>query len=280
MKAIVYTGNGGWELKQVPEPEIRRPDDVKVRVDMACICGSDLSILNGRYLIDPGVILGHELTGLVLAAGPAVSRLRVGDRVVLAPNVPCHTCSTCMSGHENLCPNMKSYGENLDGGFAPFFVAPESQLYPVPEHVEPRVAAFAEPLACVLNAVGQLPVSPGQRALVLGAGPTGLLFIKCLIANGVDEIYVSAHGELRRQTAKDCGAIPIDDTSPAEDLFSVRTDTAPTSSSTPSARCCRKLCDAQHMAVMLYYLAFICSTVLLFNLQIWSSKACTYMDPI
>lgn len=207
MEAVVYSGPGGYDLREVPVPVVSAPDQVRVRVDIAGICGSDMQILSEKQSAKPGVILGHEVTGIVDQVGCAVTHLAIGERAVLAPDVPCGTCEQCLAGRENLCSRMVSWGEMADGGFAGYCVAPGRAFYSVRRDLPPETAVYAEPLACVLNGVQMADMPPGGTVLVLGCGPAGLLYIKCFRAMGAGMVLAAGHGAIRRTAAKKNGAL-------------------------------------------------------------------------
>ena len=122
MPAAVFLGEGQLALKERPVPEIRQPDDVLVRVTACGICGSDLHILHVPPGQDatPGVILGHEFYGEIIACGDAVTGYTVGDHVTVDPNLKCGTCDVCKRGMVNMCAlgGTASYGQFIDGAFA------------------------------------------------------------------------------------------------------------------------------------------------------------------
>lgn len=208
MKAIVFSSPGKWELKQVPVPGIQEPDRVLLEIEAAGICGTDVHIL-----ADPpghpgtvGAVLGHEFVGKVIETGDAVTSLKVNDRVAVDPNITCGACAACQDGFHNMCREMTTLGIFQDGGFAKYATAPAKQCFVLPENLDPAKAAFTEPLSCVLNGVRRLDPQFGESALVLGAGPIGLLFALSLKASGLGDVVVIEPNEFRRGVAMDCGA--------------------------------------------------------------------------
>lgn len=218
MLAAVFEGNGVLKVRQVPKPDIARPDDVLIRVDAASICGSDLHVLHippGQYA-KPGTILGHEFCGHVEAVGEKVTKYQPGDYVVVDNIMKCHVCEYCRTGRDNLCPNAEIFGQTLPGGFAQYCVIPEAQLYHMPESVPAYLAAQTEPLACVMNAMQKLNPTPADNVLIYGTGPIGLTFIRVMRLYGVRNLAICEMSETRRKTAVDCGAgLALD---PAQDL--------------------------------------------------------------
>jgi len=208
MLAAVFEGKGRLNLKEVPTPEIKKPDEVLLQVEAASICGTDMRILEipPGHPATEGVILSHEYTGKVLAVGGAVTQFKKGDRVVVDPNITCGNCSYCKMGIPNMCENMTTLGIFIDGGFARYNVAPAKVLHKISPDLLPELAVFTEPLSCVVSATHKLKVHPGEVVVVLGAGPIGLLFIQMFKASGAGKIIVSEISEYRAKFAYESGA--------------------------------------------------------------------------
>ncbi len=103
MKAVVYKGPFEVAVENVPDPEIKHPNDVIVKITSSCICGSDLHMYEGRTAAQPGIVFGHENMGIIQEAGPAVRTLKQGDRVVMPFNVACGFCKNCQRGFTGFC---------------------------------------------------------------------------------------------------------------------------------------------------------------------------------
>ena len=211
MKAMVFEGEGRLELKEVDLPKIRKPHEVLLKVDCVGICGTDLHILSvpPGHPATAGAILGHEYVGTVVEVGSEVSHLQKGDRVVVDPNLTCGVCEECRRGHPNWCGQMTTLGIFINGGMAPYNVAPVKALHPIDKKVPIQTAVFAEPLSCVVNAGSRIHTQPGQSALILGGGPIGLLFIQYLRAKGIQPISVMEQIPLRITCAKTLGTSHI-----------------------------------------------------------------------
>jgi len=208
MAAAVLKGPGRLEVEDVPVPPLG-DDDVLVAVELCGVCGSDLHmVLEGWG--QPGSWQGHEWVGTVAAVGPSVARWRVGDAVVVGPMARCGTCPMCVAGRPSLCAARDTPGIGPEqGAFATFKRAPATELLPMPDGLDPRAAALAEPLAVALHGIHQSGIGPGQRALVLGAGPIGALTIAALRARGVDDVTCAEPGERRQALAKEVGATRV-----------------------------------------------------------------------
>lgn len=215
MKAITFKEIGVYEYGEREIPKVVKPTDVQVKVEAASICGTDVHLLNDPPGFDgtKGIVLGHECVGTVTEIGTNVGDLKVGDRVVLEPNLACGYCRYCRAGKPNMCENDKILGVTIDGVFAEYFVAPEAALAKIPQEMPAEIAVFAEPVNCVMGAVNKIRLLPGQTALILGAGPIGLYFTMLLKSNGAGKVIVSEPSQFRAEYAKKCGAdVVIDPT--------------------------------------------------------------------
>lgn len=208
MRAAVFEKIGVLNIKEVPKPTIQKADDVIIQVKLCSICGTDVHILSDPpgYIATPNTILGHELVGTVAEIGEAVTTVKVGDVVVCNPNDYCGTCVYCKNNQPNFCENIQAMGIDVDGGFAEFVRTSEKVVFKISEDVAPEVAAFAEPLACLLNGTGKIRVQPGESVTVIGAGTIGLMFVQMMKATGAYPIIVSEPSELRRKFAIESGA--------------------------------------------------------------------------
>jgi threonine dehydrogenase-like Zn-dependent dehydrogenase len=207
MPAAVLAGRGRLEIAERPEPGLDSPTDVVLEVEACGICGTDLKILSNppRHPATPGVVLGHEFVGVVADAGGEVASLRPGDRVVVAPNVSCGMCASCRRGRRNHCTRFTTLGVFVDGGLARKVRVPESQCYPIATELPAHVAALVEPLSTVVHGARQAAVFPGETAVVVGAGPIGLMFVALLTAAGATVVAVEPSPE-RASLAERLGA--------------------------------------------------------------------------
>lgn len=208
-ESVVWDGTEGVEVerREAPSPG---PGQLKVRVEASGLCGTDLHIASGEYpLARPGVTLGHEFSGTVVAVGEGAGGFREGDRVVVDPNIPCRACRYCHDSRPHLCENPHALGVTLDGGLSEFALVPAPQAYGVPENLPSEAAALTEPLACALHAVDLGGLRPGERALVMGAGPIGVLCSMLLVAVGASEVFVSEPDPQRRERVRRIGAKPV-----------------------------------------------------------------------
>lgn len=208
MKAAVFEREGVLTVKQVPVPVIRKPDDLIVEVELCSICGTDVHIMSvpPGYEATPGTILGHELVGRVVETGEGVKAIKAGDRVVVNPNDHCGVCDYCKRNLPNECSNIIAMGIDSDGGFAEYVRMSEKVAFKVSQELPAELAAFAEPLACLVNGINKIRVNPGESVTILGAGPIGLMYCQALKASGVGPVIVSEPSKLRQEYARKCGA--------------------------------------------------------------------------
>jgi len=182
------------------------PAEVLVRVEWAGLCGSDLHVIaSGAWVRRWPAVLGHELCGIVEAAGRDAG-IAVGTRVVADSRVPCGECAACRAGEPGACAEPAFVGEALPGGFATYCRLPASLAHRVPDGLDPATAVLAEPLAVALHALGHVARTPG-RVLVLGHGPIGaLLHIEARRRWPAAEVAVTEPAPLRAQLAAALGA--------------------------------------------------------------------------
>ncbi len=210
MKALVYTAPEEVTYRDEPEPE-PAPGDAVVRIDSVGICGSDMHAFHGKDPRRvPPLILGHE------AAGVVESGAQEGRRVVINPLISCGTCDDCLGGRSNLCADRQLIGMAIPGAFAERVAVPERNLIPMPDGMDPAIAALTEPAATSLHAVNlaaraaHRPLSE-SRALVLGGGSIGLFAALCLKRHGCTDIALGDTNPLRRQTAEQIGVARVYD---------------------------------------------------------------------
>jgi len=208
MRAAVYYTNSDVRVEERPVPAIG-DGEVLVKIRASGICGSD--VMEWYRVPKAPVVLGHELSGEIAAAGKGVDR-RVGERVVASHHVPCLECRYCRAGHETVCDTLRT--THLDpGGFAEFARVPavnvKHGLFTLPEKVSFDEATFVEPLGCVVRGQRFAGVRAGDVVAVLGSGLTGLLHTKLATARGA-AVYATDPVGYRRQAAERAGAKALD----------------------------------------------------------------------
>jgi len=182
-------GNIGIHERPLRSP---REDEVIVEVLSTGICGTDLHIVDDEFPSRPPVTMGHEVSGEVVSIGAGVDTDWMGARVALETYFHyCGECDQCRAGFPNLCTDRLSIGSKVDGGFARWVVVPSRNLHRLPDSVGRYAGALAEPLACVAECLlDPAPIGPGDRVLVIGPGPMGLLTAQVAAALGGDVLIV------------------------------------------------------------------------------------------
>jgi len=201
MRAVVkYAhGPGNVELRDMPEPS-PGPEDVKIEVKAAGICGSDLHIYHGdiKLPIRPPVIMGHEFSGVIVDVGSRVTDWKIGERVTSETSAQvCGQCIPCRTGEYNVCAEKRLIGYWFNGAFAKYCVVPSRLVHKLSDNVSFLSGALCEPLACCVNGViEKTPILPGDIVVIAGPGPIGLLSLQLakikgafsvLCGTGVDE---------------------------------------------------------------------------------------------
>jgi L-iditol 2-dehydrogenase len=229
MKAAVLYGKEDVRVEEVA-PRALLPGEVRVRIEAALTCGTDLKVFKRGYhakMIVPPALFGHELAGTISevvaaqdasTAGPV--HWRPGDRVVVANSAPCGACFYCQRRQENLCDDLLF----LNGAYAESIVVPARLAQKNMLRLQPQTrfldAALTEPLACVVQGIEDTRLGAGQRVLVIGAGPIGLMFLAlarhlgCLVS-------VAGRGEKRLRAARHLGAENIFNVGDRGDLLEV-----------------------------------------------------------
>ena len=177
-------------LEEVPVP---RPGEREVLVEVRSVgvCGSDIHYYEegriGDFVVRAPLVLGHEAAGVVVEPGPGARRLQPGTLVAIEPGVPCRSCPQCRMGGYNLCPDVRFLATPpVDGAFTRYLSVPEDFCYPVPESLSADAAALIEPLSVGVWASRRAAVALGDRVLVTGAGPIGLLCALAARAAGAE----------------------------------------------------------------------------------------------
>ena len=219
MKAAVLHGREDVRIEEVQELPLR-PGEVRLRIGAALTCGTDLKVFRRGYhakMLKPPCVFGHEFAGTLCEVHPETVGWSVGDRVVAANSAPCGGCAPCRRGQENLCDDLLF----VNGAYAESIVLParlvERNLIRLRPGTTFESAALTEPLACVVQGIEDLRLVPGERVLVLGAGPIGL-FAVALARQAGCQVTVAGRGESRLALARRLGAGAAVDMAGREEL--------------------------------------------------------------
>jgi (R,R)-butanediol dehydrogenase / meso-butanediol dehydrogenase / diacetyl reductase len=205
MLAARYLGPECIEPREVSLPEIGA-EEALVEVEACGFCGSDINIVAGTHpRARAPLTIGHELSGRVVQMHSSAGRLSIGDRVTTYPLISCGHCHACTHGHSHVCRNLRLYGFDVDGGMAQYVKLPVHSLIKVPEGMSARVGALIEPLAVAVHGVRRANLEGAEIAVVLGAGPIGLLTALSARAYGVPHVVISDILPSRLQLAESLG---------------------------------------------------------------------------
>ncbi len=209
MQSMMLTGIRQMESRAVPEPEIRNPSEVKIKMKVVGVCGSDIHYYVhgkiGSQVVKYPFPVGHEGAGEVIAVGSEVRRVRPGDRIAVEPAMPCFACDQCQAGRPHTCRRLRFLGcpGQADGCLSEFLVMPESSCFPIPDTMSWDEAALSEPLAIGVYAVKQSVPLAGLRIGILGFGPIGMSVLLAARAAGAAAAMITDKIDERLQRARD-----------------------------------------------------------------------------
>ncbi len=192
------------EDRPVPTP---LPTQVLVEVRATGICGSDVHYYDhgriGDFVLDTPMVIGHESAGTIVDVGADIDPGRIGEMVALEPGVPCRECEQCLAGRYNLCPDVVFFATPpVDGSIARFVAIEAAFAHPAPSGISHEQAAMAEPVSVGVWACRKAGVAPGDRVLVTGAGPVGLLAAQVARAVGAAAVTVTDVNDFRLEAAR------------------------------------------------------------------------------
>jgi L-iditol 2-dehydrogenase len=207
MIAAVLHGKENIRVENVT-PRALQAGEARIQIEAALTCGTDLKVFKRGYhakMLIPPTVFGHEFAGVIAELAPDVTGWRVGDRVAVANSAPCGQCFYCQQGQENLCDDLLF----LNGAYARSIVVPARVVQKNLLRLKPETdfcdAAMVEPLACVVQGVEDTRLAAGQRVLVIGAGPIGLMFVALARHLGC-RVTVAGRGKQRLSIAHRLGA--------------------------------------------------------------------------
>lgn len=228
MQALIKYGRAdkNVELRDIPQPADPAPGQVIVQVRAAGVCGSDLHMWREHqsWEVKLPLVLGHEFCGTVAAIGDGVRGFAEGDRVAVETAAEvCGVCAYCHSGDYNQCPQRLGYGALYDGAFTQFVSARQQILHHIPDNVPFEHASLTEPICVAYNAlVEKTPVvRPGDRVVIQGPGPIGMMALLVAKLRGAGDIIMlgTRHDKRRLAVASAIGAthtLDIDEHDPLE----------------------------------------------------------------
>ena len=182
-------------------------NDLRIKVEVCGLCGTDFHIFHGLAPANSPVITGHEYVGEVVEVGDQVSDdYNIGDHIAVDPNIYCGKCQYCRAGKIQFCKNLKALGVTENGGFAEYSIVPVSQAYILPKDYSLRNASFAEPLSCCIHGIDQANIKHGDSVVIVGAGTIGLIMLQLVKLSGAAKIIVVEPVLSKREMALNIGA--------------------------------------------------------------------------
>lgn len=220
-----------FHLQEAPSISDPEPGQIQVAVKAVGVCGSDLHYFSEGGIGDARcvypMVLGHEPAGVVVKTGPGVSGWSAGDRAILEPALYCYHCEQCMTGHHNVCANIRFLSMPSEPGFFRELVnLPARNLLALPKNLSDTEGALVEPLAVVIHSMHLAAPRPGETVVVFGAGPIGLLTIAMLRLSGSRRIWAVEPVRARRELARAMGADAVIDPEAADPAREILRETS------------------------------------------------------
>jgi len=212
MKAMALTGIRQMEMKDWPDPLIRKGNEVKIRLERVGVCGSDIHYYRtgkiGSQVVEFPFPVGHESGGTVVEVGDQVTKVKPGDRIAIEPAISCGQCDQCLAGRPNTCRHTRFLGcpGQVEGCLTEYVVMPEENCFLIPDSMSFDEAAISEPLAIGLYAVKQSGLTAKDKVGILGFGPIGMSVMLPARAFGAKDIYITDKIKERLEIAARTGA--------------------------------------------------------------------------
>lgn len=211
MKAAVLEDIEKLQIREIPNP-IPQEGEIVIKVKSCAICGTDIKVFHhGHKHIRFPRVTGHEVSGVIVALGKNVTEYQKGQRVAVAPAIPCGKCYYCRRGIEAMCDNLTAIGYHYDGGFAQLMKVPVDAVNngcvnSIPGNLSFEDASLAEPLACVINGQELSKIKFGDVVAVIGAGPIGCFHAELARIKGARKVILIEVSSERLKEAKFTGS--------------------------------------------------------------------------
>jgi L-iditol 2-dehydrogenase len=212
MKAMMLTGIRQMEMRDIPETVLVNPNDVKIKMSVVGVCGSDIHYYTqgniGTQIVKYPFTVGHEGAGVVVETGPAVNRVKKGDLIAIEPAMPCWKCDQCMVGRHHTCRNLKFLGcpDQAEGCLMEYIVMPEESCFPLFGKLTADHGSISEPLSIGVYAVKKSGGVKDLKIGILGFGPIGMSVMLAAKAEDADSFYVTDKIDPRLSIAVNEGA--------------------------------------------------------------------------
>ena len=212
MKAMMLTGIRQMEMKNIPEPLLVNPNDVKIKMIVMGICGSDIHYYTqgriGSQIVKYPFTVGHEGAGVVVEVGKAVNSVKPGDIIAVEPAMPCRECDQCLAGRHHTCRKMKFLGcpGQAEGCLMEYIVMPEKSCFALDKKLTPDHGSISEPLSIGVYSVKKSGCVKDLKIGILGFGPIGMSVMLAAKAEGADSFYITDKIDPRLSIASKEGA--------------------------------------------------------------------------
>jgi L-iditol 2-dehydrogenase len=213
MKAMMLTGIRMMEMRNIPEPLVINPNDVKIKMSVLGICGSDIHYYTqgqiGSQKVQYPFTVGHEGAGIVVETGKSVTRVKKGDHIAIDPAMPCWECDQCLSGRHHTCRKLRFLGcpGQAEGCLMEYIVMPEESCFPLSGKLTANNGSISEPLAIGVYAVKKAGNIKGLNIGIFGYGPIGMSTMLAARVKNVENIFVTDLIDERLKIATKEGAV-------------------------------------------------------------------------
>lgn len=210
MKAVQVVKPNELRVIEMEKPVIDETNNVLIKMTAAGICGSDVGIYHGTNAAAtyPRVI-GHEMVGVVVEAGPTAKKVKVGDRVIVDQVTACGHCYACRKGRPNVCGNLKVRGVHIDGGYREYMAVPDSDCYLVPDMLSDEEAVMIEPTTIAVQCCSRAELESEDTVLIIGSGALGSSILRIVKQYHPAKIIVSDIDDAKLQEALANGATDV-----------------------------------------------------------------------
>jgi 2-desacetyl-2-hydroxyethyl bacteriochlorophyllide A dehydrogenase len=203
MKACVLDDWQDMSVREIEKPSAGSGEAV-IRVIYAGVCGSDVTVYSGKHpTATVPVVVGHEIIGIIEEINDG-GDFKVGDRVTVNPLISCGVCHACKNGYGHVCRGLKLLGIHVNGGYAEFTKSSVKSLVKIPPELSDKIGALSEPFAVGAHVTDRSGIKPGDKALVIGGGPIGIIVALCAKEAGA-EVILSEVNENRIAVSEKLG---------------------------------------------------------------------------
>ncbi len=207
MKTVIFDAPKKIRIDEMDIPKLNA-QEVLVKVKASGVCGTDVHIYDGDFISTYPLVPGHEFAGEVVELGSEVQGVQVGDSVAIDPSIYCNQCKYCKENKQNFCENFKAYGLHENGGFAEFALIHQRNLYSI-DGLSYLEGAMVEPVGCGIHGMKQIDLQLGDRVLIFGSGPIGLILMQLCKIGGAATITMVDVAESKLDLALSLGATNV-----------------------------------------------------------------------